>query len=315
MKESSLRRMVMKIKHANNNLSLKSLPIVFALTAIISIAVRAYQMIFLIDSETGFFLDDIALNYSLYVVLGVSCLFFFVMSYINSETCDLKSTRTQNKALSAITYAFAIMLFAESALCYIIAMGSSSETASFITGAVSNSNLSYVRALLGVFSGIYFLIVAKDYNNNERKANDKKVLALAPVAWVGFKLMSLFSTQISFLRVSDLVLELIMLAFFINFFLSFAQFNSNVYRVGYTWRVFGFGLSASLVSLSVNVPRLVLIFVNSGEYINADYSFNIVNLICAIFALTLIFSDVKISQEEENLVIKMQQTGLSEAQE
>ncbi|MFI3141375.1 MAG: hypothetical protein R3Y27_03585 [Clostridia bacterium] len=305
----------MKIKNANSNLSLKSLPIVFVLTAIISIAMRAYQMIFLIDNETGFFLDDTALNYSLYVVLGVSCLFFIIMSYINSDTCDLKSTRTQNKALSAITYAFATLLFIESALCYIIAMGSYSQTASFITGVVSESNLSYVRALLGVFSGIYFIIVGNDYRNNERKANEKKVLALAPVAWVGFKLMSLFSTQISFLRVSDLVLELIMLAFFINFFLSYAQFNSNVYRVGYTWRVYGFGLSASLISLSINVPRLVLMFVNSSEYINADYSFNIVNLICAIFAIILIFSDVKISHEEEDLILKMQQTGLSETQE
>lgn len=289
----------MKSNKANEEITLKFIPIIFVISSIICISIRAYQMLFLIDPETGFNLQDGIANYVIYIALGIAAFIMFSVSYIHGETFEIKSAKVQSDTLSVLASILSGILLFDGAVCLLSAFTSASTLTASIIGVVyEESTLTYLRGFFAMISAAYMLILAKDYKNDSEDAKSRKLIALAPVAWVGFKLMALFSTQISFLRVSDLVLELFMLAFMLHFFLSLAQLNSNVYRDGFTWRLYSFGLCASLISLTINIPRLIFTFIQDPAVVNADYPFSAINLICALFIISLIFRDLKKSHED-----------------
>lgn len=304
----------MKTKRENEDLSLKFIPIIFAISSIVCISIRAYQMLFLIDAQTGFNLQTGFLNYAIYLALGIASFILLSLSYVHGETFEMKSAKFHSDTLSVVSSVFSGVLIFDGIVCLLGAFTSTSAIVTSIIGVVyEESALTYLRGFFAILSAGYFIILAKDYRNDSSDSTQKKILALAPVAWMGFKLMSLFSTQISFLRVSDLVLELFMLAFMLNFFLSFAQFNSNVYREGFTWKLYGFGLCASLISLTINVPRLIFTFVQDGVFVNSAYPLSLVNLICAIFALVFIFRDIMRYYEDTEQIQQLIDMGTLEA--
>ena len=105
-----------------------------------------------------------------------------------------------------------------------------------------------------------------------------------PVGWISCRLLHLFVSKISFMRVSDLFLELLMCAFMVLFFMALAQVSSNVYSTESRWRLAGFGLPAALISAVISVSRLVF----KETYINENHPFNIVDLAFSVFAVMLV---------------------------
>lgn len=290
----------MKIKNSKKEITIDNLHLLFFISAAVCTVLRCIQVSKLIDAETGFYKETSIITVLFYVFLFGSCLVFVLLSYLSRQSAAIQTSSVKSKPLCTVCAFFGVVMLFDSLGSLSASLGSSSsvgmETESAFKAMMASGSLpKALQAVFALVSAVYFFILASSFRDGGEKARRHKIMALAPVGWVAFRMIFRFVSKISFLRVSDLFLELCMLAFTALFFMAFAQVNSGVYSEGFGWRLPAFGLSAALIAFSSNVPRLIFTFVDSQKYINSSYTFSLVDLVFSIFAVMLIPAAVKAS--------------------
>ena len=278
----------LSIKGSKENIKLEVCLPVFLVGAIGGIIIRCMQMVSYIDPETGFYKgngDWIHLIF--YIILAVNILFFCSRAYF-SAACKTIETVGQSSKVAAIgTRAMAVGFLFDCFTSFVNGITGSSTAADY-TGIMKSGTLPLLlQSLFGLFSAIYFFILASDFSKGTAKAYKRKIMAAAPVCWAGARLIHRFLRQISFVEVSDLFLELIMIAFMIMFFMALAQVSSGVYKDAVKWRIPAFCLSAAIIAATLSIPRMIFTLVNA-ELIVSEHPFYLSDLLFAVFVLTLI---------------------------
>ncbi len=295
----------MKIKEANKKISLKDLPAVFFITVLISVALRTMQMFNSIDHTTGFYTGSTISLIAFYLIIAVACVCFSVSSFLSSESKKIGIQLKKNPALIAVTVIFSVTFLYDSLSSFyfsVMSVGTESAGTAFQSMMLSGTIPTFFQSVFALLSAVYFVFLAKSFIKGDTKVSKHKILAIAPVGWAGFRLIHRFVEQISYVKVSELFLELVLLALMIMFFMAFAQVASGVYSNVSRWRVVGFGLSSALVALTVNCPRLIYGFAKGADALNDKYPFTVTDFIFAIFALVLvkaIISEIKTKEIEE----------------
>lgn len=283
----------MKIKNSKESLRLSMLFPVMYVMSLVLIVLRCFQLTRFIDSETGFVTGGAGFNVLLYVLIGAVSLFFIAVSFLSADVKKLEIAGMKDKAaaIAAVVFGAALMYDWIDSLVEGVVIFNDISFVGFYSGGelfktlMSTGALPYMlQGLFALASAIYVFILAKSFFNGSMTAHKHRYLALAPVAWTAFKLITRFVKQISYIKVSDLMLELIMLAFMILFFVAFSQVVSGVYSDTSRWRITALGLSGAVVSLCANVPRLIFtLFAN--EFLNKEYPFNFADAAFAFFAV------------------------------
>lgn len=281
----------MKIKETNTSVSLKNIPFIFFLASLVCIVLRSFQMLKFIDPATGFYTGGGIVTAILYAVLLISSLVIVAMSFLSAESAKIQVQGVKNTAAGAATLAFSLSLLYD----FIAAFMGAGDNLAYVGSATGFKGLmqsgampSFFQSVFALISAFYFLLLAKDFFKGTSKASKHRLLALAPVAWAGFRLILRFVRQISFIRVSDLFLELVMLACMLLFFMAFAQVAGGVYSDGFRWRIPAFGSVAALIAITLSVSRLIFTFIDSGSFINPDHPFILADFVFALFAALMI---------------------------
>lgn len=292
----------MKLKESNKRISLNELPVIFFVVALISAVLRALQLFLFVDHSTGFYTGGTAAAVILYVILCLACCYFAVASFLSAESKKIDLPTEKNPALNIITVIFGISFLYDSIdsfLSSFMAMGTESAGSAFQSMMLSGTIPLFFQSIFAFLSAIYFFILAKGFIKGDERIVKHKILALAPVGWAGFRIIHRFVEQISYIKVSELLLELVLLALMIMFFMAFAQVASGVYSTGFRWRITGFGLSAALVALVINCPRLIFVLAKGASALNGNYPFVITDFIFALFVIVLVMAVVKESKTKE----------------
>lgn len=297
----------MKIKNSNKEITVDNLHLLFLISALVCTVLRSVQLATLIDAETGFYKQSSVITVLFYVVLFGSCLAFCVLSYVSRQSASLRTDSVRSKPLCAAAAVFGVSMLLNVFSSFSQSLAASGSSNGTVGGSAFKVMMSTgmlpkaCQAVFALFSALFFFYLAASYNKGSDCARRHKLLALAPVGWVAFRLIFRFVSKISFLRVSDLFLELCMLAFMILFFMAFAQVNSGVYSEGFGWRIPAFGMSAALIAVSVNLPRLIFTLIDSGKYINANYTFSLTDVLFSVFAVLLVPAAVKAATEKREV--------------
>lgn len=297
----------MKIKNTNKNLTLSTLVPVAFISVIVFSVLRSVQLAKFIDSETGFFTGGGAFNTIFYVLLAVVCLVFVVLSFLSAQGAkvDLATFKDKNASLSSVLLAVGLFYDCVDSLVEGGKIFYEIPSLSFLNGAdafkalMSTGALPYM--LEGIFafaSAIYVIFLAESFSKGSSVANKHKLMAIAPIAWAGFKMITRFVKQISYIRVSDLFLELMMLACMILFFVALSQVMSGVYCDDSRWRITAFGFSGGVLALCINIPRFIFTFV-AKDLINVEYPFNIADAFFGLFAIFVAVAAVKSSADKK----------------
>lgn len=295
----------MKLKCSKEGISLKKLfPVMYAVTVLL-VVIRTFQLTRYIDSETGFLTGGEALYAVFLVIVVAAALFFAVASYLSSESKSIELVGLEDKGCGIAAAVFAVSLaydsFSSIADSFVIfdkvPASAFDHGAELFKTLMATGALPYsLQSLFALISAVYLFVLAKSFLKGSQRAHNRKYIALAPVAWAAFKIITRFVKQISYIRVSDLFLELIMLAFMILFFVALAQTVSGVYCDDSCWRITGLGLSGAFLSLGINIPRLVLtVFAN--DFVNKEYPFNPADTAFAVFAIFVAVAAVKSSKK------------------
>ncbi|MBR3816935.1 MAG: hypothetical protein IKJ27_09440 [Clostridia bacterium] len=282
----------MKLKNSITSLRLNKLSAAFAVLLFICTVFRTLQMLFFIEPETGFNTGPSWLMVLFYILISGGCFVLSLISFLSKETAELDLDGVKSKAISVSSFVFAATLLYDWFCCIFEGVSSYAvvQVGSGFKGLMSSGFLTgTLQSFFAFFSMIYFVVLGFDMKRGTRIASQKfKIMALAPVGWASVRLVHRFISQISFLEVSDLFLELLMLSFTVMFFMAFAQVVSGVNSTGFSWRLYGFGSSAAMISVTVNISRSIVVLIKGSSALNPSYMPEIADIAFAVFIIMLI---------------------------
>lgn len=283
------------MKEKLNFLKVKWLFILFAVAFAVTVPLRIYQYFSVLAPETGFYRSLNAAVYALYITVGIFSLITIVFSFISPEAVESKMPEGKNKLMGvvAIVYAVCFLVDATAKISTFVMAFIGYASGSIRPGVwkyiAANGYLPvFFQALFALFAAIYFIVFGLSYYSGKNTFRDSKLLALTPMLWAVSRMISLLMKPISYVKVSELLLELFSMTFLMLTFLSFARVSSQLSEKGEMRKVFGFGLTAAIFCLICSVPRLVLTLIGQSSRLATEYKAEIMLLSSAVFILVYV---------------------------
>ncbi len=268
--------------------------LIFAATVIIALPIRTLQYFTILESDTGFFtLNDWSV-YILGIVSGAAILACLLLGFIKRKSLDysLEVTKRPGQGILSFTAAAGFLMNAVEIIVKLMnsdSFAQEEKTANLIFG---------IQAVFAVFSAIYFVALGTSYLSGKSNGSEYRLISLAPVVWSVFRLVFRFTRTISYIRVSDLMLEMVMLVFFIMFFMAFAQVNSRVDADRKEWKIAAYGLPAALLALICFVPRFIVMITGNADLLNEQSPAEYCDLGVALLIISTVLTRVTVKIPE-----------------
>lgn len=261
--------------------------VIFAVAAIIALPVRTLQFFTVLESGTGFFSKTDWSVYLLYAVLAAAILAILLFGFVRRKKLDYSLETVKRPGFGILSLTAAAGSLANAAQSIASVMGV--EQIITADGKLEPSILILAsQSVFAMLSAIYFLALGISCVSGKGSGAKLRMLSLAPVIWSIFRLVYRFTHTISYIRVSDLMLEMLMLAFFILFFMAFAQCNSQVNGKGTEWKIGIYGLTAALLALVCFVPRFIVTLTGNAHLLNTYAAVEYCDFAVALFAISAV---------------------------
>ncbi len=252
----------------------------------VAIPFRTYQVLSLIESETGFFAE---VNWSVYLIYSL-CVVAFLVTYIlvffAKDVPESRAVYRKNRPLAAASIVLGIGIGADA----VIALANVVLSTQGLIFTLESFVPTLLQGVFGILSVIYIFVFGISYFDGRTTYSRYKLLALCPVIWSAARLVIRFVEKISYINVSDLMLELFGLAFMMIFFMGFARISSGLANKKAMRSVFSAGIVSAFLFVLANVPRLVAIASANGSKLVDKYPFSLCDLAFGIFAVCYILN-------------------------
>lgn len=286
----------MKIKNSKN-INFKAFIIPWFVAVIILVPVRFYQLLTIVDGEVGFYKNTDFTVYLMYALVAIFVIGFIAMAFLSKKAAQPNVDIKDNRVLGFFSIVTAILLL------YNLLV----QAAGFMKIVVQYSQMYLVnnyslgqyllkfggvsRAFEVIFlllSAIYFILFGVSCLGGKINVSNLRLLALSPLLWSIFRMLTKLVRAISYIRISDLFYEIIMVLFTMLFFMAFAQVTANVNPKGIEWKVTGYGLVAALMALVCNLPRLFMVLIGKADMLCPDAPVELWDIALAVFIVLFI---------------------------
>ncbi len=285
-----------KIKGSSSAVKMKYLLFVFAAAVLVSLPTRVYQLLALVDSSNGFFKESDVTVPVLYAIVVVFSLLFLVLSFISKEVPSPKLPAGKNPVLGiasfVITAGLGWDMFATLGEIIPVNQGSAGIFISLLRNnlAQSGGTFTILKFVFAFFAIIYFIVFGISHLNGKASYKEFKLLALSPLCWSMTVLVTKLMNAISFIKVSELLFEIFMFVFVMLFLITFARISSGVFTEDSMWGIYGYGLTASLLTAIVTVPRIVILVVGLDAV--EGYEFDFAHFALLVFIMAYVFASL-----------------------
>lgn len=297
----------MKIKGRVKNLAPSASILIMAVAALISVPLRTYQIVNIIEAETGFFLRHDVSIAILYAVLICACGLIIVFSYLSGAMPKPELAEKKSALLGIATLLFTVSLLFDSVMQIDNFTQLYNEYANSVTrgyeyfvksGAVSSA----FQSLFGLLSAVYFSMVSASFFKGKRFYEANRLLALSPIIWGLSRIIQRYIEPISFKNVSELMMQMFMLVFLLIFFLSFARIASGVNSEKSSWALFSCGLCASLLAITSAGSAIVVMIMGKSSLLYSEFPVTFADFFAAVFIILLLldFMPTKLGIEQMN---------------
>lgn len=283
---------------------LASLYVVFGLMAV-GVVFRMYQLLNIIESDTGFYRVKDWSVYVMYALCGLAVVVPYVLTTLAKNVPASKSPFRKDMlmAVGSIVFAVGIVLDVVSSLSTFLlnAKGFTSVGLSFMGTMDQGQAPLLIETVLGIFAAIYMLIFGISYIDGRTTYAQYKFMAITPLFWAMSRIVLRFVRKIAYVNVSDLMLELFMLAFMMIFLLNFARISSGLANSKAMRTAFASGFVSIFFCTVTNLPRLLMVLTANGKALPDEYPFSLCDLGFAIFAFAYIINAMKYAKENDAL--------------
>ncbi len=286
----------------------KFAPLIIAFAVlVVAVPVRVAQYLKIIDASTGFYNTVDFSVYLLYAVLIIGMLCGLIIPFMKHKSMKPVSLSVKSIGFTVVSLIMAVTLIIDSAsqlLSYFELFSTASAYMGMPVGdyiSTQGGTLLLLQAIFGALSAVYFFVTGVTIGLGNSDSSKYKLMALLPTLWCIFRLLYRFKRKISFVNVSDLLLELFFIVFSMMFFYALAQVNSKIdikekgddLMKSIFWKIYGYGVPAAILALICFLPRLILIATGNSDHINSQYPVCISDLGFAVFAIYTCISGLK----------------------
>lgn len=275
------------------------LPLFTALAAmIIAVVLRVYQYFKVLDPETGFYNKTDFSVYLLYFVLGAAMLLSLGMFIVNRKKLVPIISVKKSPSFLVLSILLAVTVIVDSASqlmsyfdLYEEAVSASTSVSDYVKA--QGGSLLLLQAIFGAITAIYFFISGLSTTIGNADGTRLKIIALAPVIWMIFRLLYRFKRTISFINVSDLLLELFEIAFLMLFFLAYAQVVSKIDAPIVFWKLFAYGIPAAMFAMVCFLPRFIVAVTGNSDLLSPHHGIAYSDFSVALFIAYSLITRVK----------------------
>lgn len=290
--------------------------VVFIAAVILALPLRIYQYVAgILEPGTGFFVTNDWSVYALYAVLTAAIAAFVVIGFIKKKSLDFSYKATKNPLVgifSALSAAGLILdVFTHLS---ILNASHSSLYADTAPAGLPSYYIVLAQIIVSLITALFFVILAIGSLTGKTSGAEYRILSLAPVFWSILRMVSRFMRTISYVRVSELLFEMVMLMFMIMFFMAFAQCNSKVNEEDCKWKIAAYGLPAALMALLCSVPRIIISVTGNADMIYSQSVVEYADLGVALFIIAAVLTKV-ITKSEETETQEIPETVSEDAEE
>lgn len=274
--------------------------LIFAVAAIIALPLRVLQSFTIIEGGTGFYSESNWTVGALYAVLAVAVVAILVLGFFKRKKLDFSLETVKRPGLAWLSLIAAAGIMLDAYNCFVGIMAAD-DTVTIADSAVDSSKLILIaQGIFAVLSAIYFIMLWLTYLKGKTNGSEIRLLALAPVIWNIFRLVSKFMRTISYIRVPELLFEMIAIAFMILFFNAFAQVNTGLGDKNGEWRIGAYGLPAALMALVCFIPRLILTVSGNADLLYSQSTLQFCDMGIALFIIATVLTRVTDRLSEGN---------------
>lgn len=281
-----------------------ALYIAFGLMAV-GVVFRMYQLLNIIESDTGFYRVQDWSIYVMYALCGLAVVVPYVLTTLAKNVPASKSPFRKDMlmAIGSIVFAVGIVFDVVSSLSTFLlnAKGFAAAGLSFMGTVDQGQAPLLIETVFGIFATIYMLIFGISYIDGRTTYSQYKFMAITPLFWAMSRIVVRFVRKIAYVNVSDLMLELFMLAFMMIFLLNFARISSGLANSKAMRTVFASGFVSIFFCTVTNLPRLLMVLTANGKALPDEYPFSLCDLGFAIFAFAYIINAMKYAKENDAL--------------
>lgn len=284
-------------KTRTGNGSAKALGLLLLAGLVICIPFRLVQLFTNIEQNTGFFIEN---DWTVYCFYAVVVLFVIVLAVVAGSFGKIPASRPvlrRDKTLAICSFLFAVgiaydVIFALAKVMRALTDGSLA-TGFFSVMFTDGMFAQLLQAICGMAACIYIVLVALSYVGEKATYCDYRFLAIMPLFWALFRMVSRFMTKISFTMVSELLLELLMLAFMLLFLMSFARVSAQVNQKGEMKKIVRYGMPAAFLALLIGITRLVCTVGGRVDLLADGFQFSLADIGFGAFAVAYIFTHMR----------------------
>ena len=273
--------------------------IIFAVAVVITLPLRILQYKNSIEPGTGFYTEVSPLVILFYVVIGLAFIGITVITFINGKKLAFSNDVDKNIPLGAVSFICALICLFGAVKVLLTPVSTATPVYTVTTTSTALTGiLDKAAAILGIITGIYFAVIGASYISGKGTGSQFKIISLAAPLWCAIRLVARFTRTVSYIRVSDLLLEMLMLACMTLFFMSFAQLNSKVNPEGNEKKAVIFGYTGALLGFVVAIPRLVLAITGNTDVLYELSSFEIYDIGLALFSIVMVAERFAVGTKE-----------------
>ncbi len=237
---------------------------VLAAALVITLPLRMWQYSY-IEPASGFWKEINAGVIAFFAVVAAAAVFFFVSAFAARKSIAFETSAIKLPGIGIISFLCAFSIIVSS---YMEISALDVDTSAYtVTSTVNTSVIIYIQCAFALISAVYFLLLAVSFISGKSCGDKFKLLSLSPVLWCIVKLIVRFTRTISYVRVSDLMLEMLALAAYASFFMAFAQVNSKVNGKGLEWKLTAAGMTGAMLALICFIPRAVVTLMGNADAI------------------------------------------------
>lgn len=280
------------------------LPLFASLCALlVAVPLRVYQYFKVLESDTGFYSKTDFSVYAIYILLGAAMLIGVIIPMINKKKMIAVPSVKKSPVFLVVSIVLAITLIIDSAGqlmdyfdLYDVANTSGTAVSDYVKS--QGGSLLLLQSVSGAVAAVYFFVSGLSVGLGNSDGSRLKLLALTPVLWCIFKLLYRFKRTISFINVSDLLLELFEIVFLMIFFLALAQTTAKIDVKSIFWKNFAYGVPAAMFALMCFLPRLIVMISGNSELLNAHHGIAFSDFGVAVYIIYNLLSRAKAQTSE-----------------
>ena len=266
----------------------------------ITIPVRVYQMLFLVDPTTEFFTDH---NISAICLAAFMLVVLAVMMFLCFED---KNAPKRFGAINSIPATLAagaagVGVIVHAIYALLVDNRAQNSHSAGVSSAVQGGQtyLNVIMAFVGVAAGVVLLIQAISFALGKNLFTKIPAAAIIPPLWFCINLITLFTNYVNVTYMTENMMDMFSLIFATLFLLYQGKMLANFSTVKAGKRIYAYGLPTILFGFVSALPSFVLQALNYPHTSSLKLTLNIVLFLVAVYALVFLLIYPKIPNHQK----------------